>query len=258
MTRLMFLSIIIPAYNEEARIGTMLDRYISYFNERYRTDFEVIVVVNGSNDNTEAITNNYASRFPFIRVIVEPNAIGKGGAIIKGFKAASGELVGFVDADCSTPPAAFDDLIKNIGDADCIIASRWLPGAIVEPKQPLKRRIASRVFNLIVSIFFNMKLTDTQCGAKIIKKGALLTILPYIGITRWAFDVDLLFQLKRNGFKIIEYPTIWQDTTGSKLRVLNASIEMLLAITRLRLIYSPLKFIVDLYDITLGKFLKLK
>lgn len=244
----MKLSIVIPAYNEESRLGPMLEAYANYFVPRYARDVELIVVVNGSRDDTEGVADTFVDAFPQVRVIVEPEAIGKGGAIMLGAAHATGDWIGFVDADGATPPEAFHDLVDHIGEAGAIIASRWLAESIVEPRQPLKRRIASRIFNFLVRNLFKVRITDTQCGAKLIRGDAMRAVLPKLGLTRWAFDVDLLFQLRRGGYKIIEHPTVWRDVAGSQLRVGRASVEMLLAITRLRLLHSPFSWIVDVYD----------
>jgi glycosyltransferase involved in cell wall biosynthesis/O-antigen/teichoic acid export membrane protein len=251
----MNLSLIIPAHNEETRIGPMLDAYLPFFTQRYDDGVEFIVVVNGSSDDTAGVVRQYGSRFPQLHCIVEPQGIGKGGALILGFREARGDLVGFVDADGSTPPAAFQDLIDRIGDADVAVASRWCRGAIVSPPQPLTRRIASRVFNMLTRLLFGLRLTDTQCGAKLMKRDALAPVLDNLGITRWAFDVDLLFQMQRSGRKIVEIPTEWHDVAGSKIDILPASAEMAVALVRLRLMYSPLRWIVGLYDRLIGPFI---
>lgn len=244
----MKLSLIIPAHNEEARIGRALDAYLPFFTQRYGPGLEIIVVVNGSTDDTAVVVGRYSERFPQLRCIVESAAIGKGGALILGFREARGDLVGFVDADASTPPEAFQDLIDRIGDADVAVASRWCRGATVSPPQPLTRRIASRVFNLLTRLLFGLRLTDTQCGAKLMKRDALVPVLDSLGITRWAFDVDLLFQMQRVGRTIVEIPTTWHDVAGSKIDILPVSAEMGVAIIRLRLLYSPFRWVVGLYD----------
>ncbi len=244
----MYLSIVIPAYNERHRLGPMLQAYTDYFAAAYGDRVEWIVVVNGSTDGTEKVVEEFARTHPQVRLIVEPEAIGKGGAIILGARAAHGEWIGFVDADGATPPESFDDLVRHAGDGDCLIASRWLPGSLVEPRQPVSRRIASRIFNWLVRQLFGVAISDTQCGAKCIRAEALHAILPHLGVTRWAFDVDLLFKLRRAGYRIVERPTVWRDVAGSKIRVVRASIEMALAITRLRLLYSPARWVVSLYD----------
>ena len=121
------------------------------------------------------------------------------------------------------------------------------------PPQPLSRRVASRIFNFLVRLLFRVPIHDTQCGAKLMRGDALRPVLPELEITRWAFDVDLLFKLRRAGCRIVEHPTTWHDVAGSKINVPRASIEMFLAICRLRLLYSPLRWIVTLHDLTLGR-----
>ena len=253
----MRLSIVIPAYNEAARIGPMLDAYLPYFEKNYPSDHELIVSVNGSTDNTEAVVRSRLAAHPSLRIHVDPAPIGKGGAIIVAGRLARGDLVGFVDADGATPPDAFDDLVANIGDAGLIIASRALPGAVLSPRPGLRRRIASRIFNAMVRTLFKLHITDTQCGAKLMTAEAWHAVVPTIGITRWAFDVDLLFKTRRARYPIREIPTTWRDVTGSKVELARASFQMFLAITRLRLIYSPFRFIVRIYDRLLGRIIPL-
>jgi glycosyltransferase involved in cell wall biosynthesis len=209
---------------------------------------EIIVVVNGSSDNTLAVITEYAGTHPIVSVVNEPRRVGKGGAVMLGLREAQGALVGFVDADGSTSPEAYYDLVEGIGDAGCIIASRWIKGSVVEPQQPLSRRIASRIFNVVVKLFFGFRVHDTQCGAKLFKREVIDTILPEIGITKWAFDVDMLFCTRRHGYRIVEIPTVWRDAAGSKIRVGRVSTEMALAMIRLRLLYSPFNGIVKLYN----------
>lgn len=242
----MKLSIIIPAHNEEKRIGKTLKEYSEYFNAKYKKNFEIIVVLNGCTDNTLNVVNAMSK---FLRVRhLEFRESGKGFAILKGFKAARGEFIGFTDADCATSPYEFDRLIENINGYDGIIASRWIKGSIVEPKQPLSRIVASRIFNFFVRALFGLSIRDTQCGAKLFKKRTIKSIIKEVGITEWAFDIDLMYLLKRKGFRVKEMPTVWEDVKGSKLNLKKTSIEMLFSAIRLRLIYSPLKFIVRFYD----------
>ncbi|HZX11897.1 MAG TPA: dolichyl-phosphate beta-glucosyltransferase [Candidatus Nanoarchaeia archaeon] len=243
----MELSIVIPAYNEEKRIGRTLQEYLFYFSKKYKDDVEVIVVLNGCRDNTMSVVERF-KRYKQLRILEFKEGIGKGGAVIEGWKVARGNNIGFVDADNSTTAEEFDRIFRSIGYADAVIASRYMKGAVVEPKQPLSRRVASRGFNLLIRFLFGLKLADSQCGAKIFTKKVIEKILPKMGITRWAFDIDLLYQLKRQGFTWKEVPTVWKDTEGSKLNVKKATVEMFLAVTRLRLMYSPLRFVVKIYE----------
>jgi len=249
----MHLSLIVPAHNEAKRIGPMLDAYLPYLEKRYGDSAECLVVVNGSSDGTEDVVRGYAGRYPWVRVIVEPRQIGKGGALMRGFAAARGDRIGFVDADGATPPEAFQDLVDRVGTSPVVIASRWCAGATVSPPQPLFRRVASRFFNGLTRLLFRLPLTDTQCGAKVFEASAIRAVLPHLGVTKWAFDVDLLFQLRRAGYAILEVPTVWRDVAGSKIAaVARTSLEMLVALIRLRLLYSPMAWVVRLYNRTLG------
>ncbi len=252
----MKLSIIIPAYNEEKRIVNTLLEYHNFFYKKLKKDFEIIVIPNNCKDKTPQVVRNISKKYEQIKSKNMPYFCGKGGAVIEGFKTAKGELIGFVDADNSTKPETFYELYKKIEDSDCIIASRWINGAKVSPKQTITRRIASRTFNVLVRILFGIKISDTQCGAKLFKREPLLEVLPKLVTTRWAFDVDLLYKLKLHHYKIKEIPTTWSDNIDSKLNVKKAAVEMFLAITRLRLVHSPFKFIVKVYDKTLGMIFK--
>ncbi len=252
----MQLSIIIPAHNEEKRLSPMLEVYLECFIEKYGNDVEFIIVVNGSTDDTDQVAKSFEDLYVHVKAIIEPDQIGKGGAIMRGFALAQGDLVGFVDADGSTPPQAFQDLVENIGDAGIIIASRWLKDSVVSSPQSISRLIASRVFNFLVHIAFRMQISDTQCGAKLMRKETLQVVLPHLGLTQWAFDVDLLFQCKREGYQVIEHATVWNDAKHSRLNIPRASIEMFTAILRLRLLYSPFRWIVKGYDLTCGRFIR--
>jgi glycosyltransferase involved in cell wall biosynthesis len=249
----MRLSIVVPAHNEEERITPFLEAYTGYFNHRYGDDYEMIVVVNGSSDQTARVVREFCDGMSQVRVIEEQAKIGKGGALLLGLKEGQGDVIGYVDADGATPPEAYQDLVDHIEENGIIIASRWMPGADVSPPQPLSRRISSRCFNTLVKVMFGFKISDTQCGAKLMQRDALRKIMPEIGITRWAFDVDLLFQMKRYGYGIREWPTTWHDVTGSKVDIVRASLEMLLAMIRLRLFFSPFKWVIPIYEKTLGR-----
>lgn len=246
------ICIIIPAHNEEKRIGETLESYGKFFRnlekEKKIGKFEILVVLNACKDNTLKIVKKYRKKFKEIRYLDFEEA-GKGFAIIKGFKEAlkSGfELVGFVDADMATPPSAFYDLIKSIRFCDGIIASRGLKQSKV--KTSFMRKLTSKGFNFVVRSFLFLPYSDTQCGAKLFKREALEKIINEIGFTAWAFDIDLLYKLRKKNLKIKEIPTVWKDVKGSKLDLLIVPFQMFSSIVRLRLLYSPFKFIVRVYD----------
>jgi glycosyltransferase involved in cell wall biosynthesis len=249
----MKLSIVIPAHNEEHRLPPVLKQYAAHFSRSMGDDFEILVVANGSTDRTAEVAREIAGEHPGIKVIDEPLRIGKGGAVILGIKAAQGDWVGFVDADGATSAEEFERLFGCGLSGDGVIGSRWKRGAKVNVPQTGLRLLSSRLFNLLIRTVLGLRYEDTQCGAKIFTSKAWKTILPKIGITRFAFDVDVLFQLKREGFQIVEEPTVWNDVEGSKVRVLNSSFDMFCAVFRMRLLYSPLSFIVVWYEKSLSR-----
>ena len=160
--------------------------------------------------------------------------------MIEGLKLApKADLVGYVDADGATPPAAFDDLVRQCADTDCVIGSRWLADSVLHQEQTLRRRFASRAFHAIIQGFFWMGIRDTQCGAKVMKREAVEAIHSQLTVADMAFDINLLFALKRSGFSVLEVPTEWTDQVGSKVELGRTSFVMLLSVIRLRLYYSP-------------------
>ncbi|MFA4952589.1 MAG: glycosyltransferase [Candidatus Pacearchaeota archaeon] len=247
-------AIIIPAYNEEKRIGKTLEEYAKFFEEKKKVgelrDFEILVVLNACKDNTLEIVKEKQRKYKEISFLNFEQG-GKGFAITEGFKYAlkrDNELMGFVDADMATPPNAFYDLIKNINKFDGVLASRWLKESIIKTKQTPLRIITSRGFNFLVRSILFLPYIDTQCGAKLFRKKAIESVINDLGTTKWAFDIDLIYRLKKNGFKIKEIPTIWEDKRGSKLNVIKVPFQMFSSIIRLRLIYSPFNFIVRFYN----------
>ena len=234
------LLLLIPAYNEERRIEPVLRRYAEYFARHYTGPFQIVVVLNGCRDNTRGVVERVAQDHPCIRWLEFPEPIGKGGALIEGLKlAAQAEAIGYVDADGATPPEAFHALVRRLPEADCVIGSRWLPGAVLHIPQSSPRRFASRVFHAIVQLLFRMNIRDTQCGAKVMRREAVEKIHANLTIADMAFDINLLYCLKRAGFRILEVPTEWTDQIGSKVRLFRTSLTMLLSVIRIRLIYSP-------------------
>jgi glycosyltransferase involved in cell wall biosynthesis len=231
----MKLSIVIPAYNEELRIPRTLESYCSYFTKGFGVDYELIVVANHCSDDTEAVVKAAMETRPQIRLISEPSRIGKGGAVELGMRSASGEMVGFVDADGATPPESFNLLLENLGENGCVIGSRWLKGAVVNPKQSWMRRLASRILNkLFVHVLFGLNARDTQCGAKIFRKEVLDEILPEAVESGWAFDIDLLSRVKRHGYGIQEYPIEWHHVPGNTTTFMIMGVQMLASVWRVK------------------------
>lgn len=217
------LSIIIPTYRAEKYIAATLTDYIRYFSLFPDLAFEVIVVSSGNSDKTSEIVAKYRHKYPrIIRHQTYNERLGKGAAIISGFKVARGDMLAFVDADESTSPEEMYKLISRLKDYDGVIASRWLPESKVVVKQSVVRRIASRGFNLLVRIMFGLKYKDTQCGAKVFRKPIIDKIIDELRTTDFVFDVELLFRLGQHGYKLKEVSTTWTDSETSTVSLLKA------------------------------------
>ncbi|MBU2633711.1 MAG: glycosyltransferase [Nanoarchaeota archaeon] len=247
------LSIIIPAYNEENRIEETLLDYINYFSKT-KLNFEIFIVLNGCKDNTLGVVKKVVKKHKQINYVDIKEAIGKGGALIEGFKRVNGNLIGFVDADNATRPKEFYDLIKNIEDYDGVIGSRWMESSQIE--MPKLRKFLSNGFHFGVNLLFNLKYHDTQCGNKLFKKNAIKSVVNNLGATKWAFDVDLLYLMKRKKYNIKEIPTVWSEPGESHIKLKEIIPCFVLPMIRLRLLYSPFKFSIKLYDLTIGKLSK--
>jgi glycosyltransferase involved in cell wall biosynthesis len=234
------LLLLIPAYNEEHRIEPVLRTYAEYFRTHYDEKFQLVVVLNGCRDNTLGVVERVSAEYHEVSSVVFDEPIGKGGALIEGLRLAPmADLIGYVDADGATGPAAFADLVRHAPEADCVIGSRWIPGAVLHQMQTGQRQFASRVFHAIVQLLFHMDIKDTQCGAKVIRRAAAEKVHSSLCIADMAFDINLLYILKREGFTVLEVPTEWTDKAGSKVALGRTSITMLLSVIRLRWIYSP-------------------
>ncbi len=236
------LLLLIPAYNEEARIEPVLRLYADFFQRNYSGPFHLVVVLNGCRDNTLAVVRRVAQDFPSITWLNFPAPIGKGGALIEGLKLADrSELIGYVDADGATGPQAVLELARHLGQADCVIGSRWLPGSVLHKAQPKLRQFVSRGFHTIVELLFWMHIKDTQCPCKLMRREAAEKIHSSLRIADLAFDVNLLVALKYAGFRVVEVPIEWTDQIGSKVSsaLFRSSLTMFLSVVRVRLIYWP-------------------
>jgi glycosyltransferase involved in cell wall biosynthesis len=234
------LLLLIPAYNEERRIEPTLRDYGRYFQQHFHGKFQLVIILNGCRDNTLGVVRRVAEEFPFISVLEFKDPIGKGGALIEGLKLAPlTDLIGYVDADGSTPPHAFHELVKRTNEADCVIGSRWLPGTVLHQAQSSRRQFASRVFHLIVQCLLWMNIRDTQCGAKVMRREAVEKVHSALRIADMAFDINLLYSLKHAGFRILEVPTEWTEKIGTTVTLFRTSLTMFLSAFRIRLIYSP-------------------
>lgn len=232
--------LLIPACNEQNRIGPTLRAYAAHFGKHYAGRWEIVVVVNGCRDNTLGVVEEVAREVPNIRWIVIPDRVGKGGALIEGLKLASqAELIGYADADGATEAESLLRLAGMCRQYDCAVGSRRMTGSVIHLSQPSHRQFASKVFHLIVEGLFGMGIRDTQCGAKFLRRDIVLKIHDQLLIADMAFDVNLLYAVRRAGGTLVEVPVDWTDHLGSTVRYFRTSLVMFLSVVRLRLFHSP-------------------
>lgn len=227
-----FLSIIIPAHNEEKRLPQTLPKVINFLQQQ-PYEAEVLVVENGSSDCTAQITREFSENYPIIRLLQEPNA-GKGLAVRRGMLEAKGQFRFVCDADLSMP---IEDVKKFLPPAieyyDLAIASREAPGA-VRFGEPLLRHWIGRIFNLLVRLFAVPGFMDTQCGFKCFRGSVAEELFHIQKLDGWTFDVEILFLALRRGYRVIEIPIHWYYSPASRIRVVQDSIHMLMDLFRIR------------------------
>jgi dolichyl-phosphate beta-glucosyltransferase len=219
-------SIIIPAYNESVRIGATLKSILDY-SSKHNWDAEVLVVNDGSTDNTVEVVQSFAKNNPALRLIQNPGNRGKGFSVRNGMLHATGKVRLFSDADLSSPIEEAPKLFAAIAEGnDIAIGSRWLKPELQAQRQPLMRRIFSRMFNLTLRIVLRLKFKDTQCGFKAFTREAAEKIFPLQMIERWGFDPELLYLGRHFGFKAAEIPVVWSHREGTRIRPLRDGIRM--------------------------------
>lgn len=221
------LSIVIPAYNEGARIEKTLRRVMECVSER-GWDAEVLVVDDGSSDRTPEIVTRWMERYPRLHLVQNPGNRGKGYSVRNGLLQAAGEIVMFTDADLSAPMEEAEGLIAAIaGGADVAIGSRWVDRTRQTIHQPMYRQIFGRCFNWITRTVMGLPFKDTQCGFKAFKREAAQVIFRLQTIERWGFDPEILFIAQKLKYVIAEVPVTWGHDERSRMSYLRDGMKML-------------------------------
>ncbi len=230
----MTYSFVIPAYNESARIRPTLDDLLRYTQEQ-NWDAEILVVNDGSTDDTAKIVREYAKVHPQVRLLENPGNRGKGYSVRNGMLQARGEICLFTDADLSSPIEEARKLFDAIArGADIAIGSRWLRVELQTERQPLYRQVFGRIFNLALRVILGLHFTDTQCGFKAFRRDAAQRIFPLQKIERWGWDPEILFLARRAGLRVEEVPVLWAHSEGTRLHPFRDGIKMFLEILRIR------------------------
>jgi dolichyl-phosphate beta-glucosyltransferase len=221
------ISIVIPAYNESARIGKALGEVLRCVRER-AWNAEVLVINDGSSDRTAAIVQEFAQLHREVRLLNNAKNRGKGFSVRHGVLHAVGEIVMFTDADLSAPMEEAELLFDALRQgADIAIGSRWLQRQRQIHKQPLYRQFFGRCFNAVTRLVMGLPFADTQCGFKAFRRPVAQTIFQLQRIERWGFDPELLFIALKRGYKVQEVPVTWGHDERSRLSYLKDGIKML-------------------------------
>ncbi len=220
-------SIVIPAYNESARILGALQAVTGCIRER-GWSAEVIAVDDGSRDQTAAIVRAFAVDAPEVRLLQNPSNRGKGYSVRHGILQALGEVVMFTDADLSAPIEEAERLFAAIAaGADIAIGSRWLERTRQTIRQPLYRQFFGRCFNGVTRAVMGLPFADTQCGFKAFTRAAAQTIFQLQTIERWGFDPEILFIALKRGYRIVEVPVSWAHDERTRMSYLKDGMRML-------------------------------
>jgi dolichyl-phosphate beta-glucosyltransferase len=219
-------SIIVPAYNESARIGATLEQILDHV-QREKWNAEVVVVDDGSRDDTLDIAGRFAANHAVVRIVRNPGNQGKGYSVRNGMLQGRGKILLFTDADLSSPISEAGKLFAALeAGADVAIGSRWLDPSLQFQRQSLSRQALSRAYNLFLRMVLLFPYRDTQCGFKAFTRAAAAKIFPLQRITRWGFDPEILYLAHRYGLKVAEVPVAWGHDEGSRLHVWRDGVRM--------------------------------
>ncbi len=230
----LFYSFIIPAYNESERLAVSLPKVLDYIRER-QLHAEVIVVNDGSADDTAEVTRSFVRRFPEIRLLENPGNRGKGYSVRNGMLHARGDVLLFTDADLSSPIYEATKLFAALEQgADVAIGSRWLQAELQTERQPWHRQLYGRLFNLGLRMVLGLKYRDTQCGFKAFRRAAAQTVFSRQRIERWGFDPELLFLADKFKLRTVEVPVEWAHDHRSKISPVRDGLKMGLEMLEVR------------------------
>src|SRR5713226_1807049 len=227
-------SFVIPAYNESSRIRPTLDALLSYTREQ-NWDAEILVVNDGSHDDTAQVVREYGKLHPQILLVENPGNRGKGYSVRNGMLHARGDICLFTDADLSSPITEARKLFDALAQgADIAIGSRWLQAELQTERQPLYRQAFGRIFNLVLRVILGLRFADTQCGFKAFRRDSAQRIFPLQKIERWGFDPEILFLARRAGLRVEEVPVLWAHSEGTRLHPFRDGLRMFVEVLRIR------------------------
>ena len=225
------LSVVIPAYNEASRLGETLSRVLAYL-ERRGKPFEVLVVDDGSADNTVEVAQEFAHRGVWVLELARNR--GKGAALRHGVVASSGDMVLLSDADLSTPIQEVERLEPRLRDADVVLGSRGVEGARIEVHQPAHRELMGKLFNVLIRLLGFGDFKDTQCGFKLLRGSVARELFPALSVERFAYDVELVWEARQRGLRVVEVGVEWHNSPVSRVRPWQDAPQMFMDVLRIR------------------------
>jgi len=231
-----YLSVVIPAYNEEPRLGATLGRVVGYLSERGDA-YEIIVVDDGSMDATVRVAEEFSRKHEEIKILRNAANRGKGFSVRRGVGESRGEFVLFSDADLSTPIEDLEKLFPKLLNEGYGVAmgSRSVRGSDVRLHQPWYREGMGKIYNKIVRLFTLRGFKDTQCGFKLFRGALAREIFAKQRIERFSFDVEVLYLAKKKGCRIAEVPVTWYDSPRSRVSLVSDPVQMFVDVLRIRL-----------------------
>jgi dolichyl-phosphate beta-glucosyltransferase len=228
------LSVVVPAYNEEARLRVSLPAVLDYLENAGRS-FEVVVVDDGSHDATRDVAEAFAARG--VRALRLEHNRGKGAAIRAGVLDSSGDRVLLTDADLSTPISELERLEPVLERADLVFGSRAVAGSRIDQPQPRLRQWMGKTFNLMIRTLVAGGIHDTQCGFKLLDGPTARALFPDLLLDGFAYDVELLWLARRRRLRVAEIGVVWNHSPDSRVHLFTDSVRMALDILRIRLLH---------------------
>ncbi len=231
-----YLSVVIPVYNENKSIKTAIQETIKFFNAR-SFNYEIIIVDDGSKDNTVKIAKETAEELNS-NIIIFKNDVnyGKGYSLKKGIMSAKGEIILFFDADLSTPLKAFDEMLPFLNqDYDVVMGSRHLSESKILVRESKIREFLGNIFTKIVFSFFLKGITDTNCGFKVYRREVGQKLYSLLTINRWGFDVEIIYIAQKYNYKIKEVPVYWSHDAHSKVKIISAVLNTLKELAQIKI-----------------------
>ncbi len=235
-----FLSVVIPAYNEAYRIANTLIKIREYLD---RQDFssEIIVVSDGCTDLTDQCAAESLKNWPNFRLLCRVENKGKGYSVKEGILHCRGRLILFTDADLSTPIEELDNFLPQAKEYDVLIGSRAMPDSNILVHQSFLRENMGKIFNLFVRLLVLRGIKDTQCGFKLFHRQAALDVFRKVKLKGFGFDVEALYLSRKLGYRIKQIPVIWRNFPESRVHIFTSSVEMFLALFRIKSLHKSLK-----------------